>query len=109
MAGLNKFLHGTVWKQNNELVLIVSSDEYNARSVDINCVAIKGAAESVSFDNIQCNQIFTVKKEELNEFQGALPATLLAAVKARIRQQLNMGDDSGNVQNIRDTAAKLIG
>jgi len=109
-SSLNKFLHGTLWKWiPNELALIISNDEYNSRSLEVNCVSVTGViGDSISIDNVQCNQVHTVEKAALYEFMGAIPASILAAVKAKIQKQFNMGDDK-NLHAVQETAAKLIG
>jgi len=109
-SSLNRFLHGTLWKWvSNELALIISNDEYNSQNPVVNCVSVTGVLEdSISIDNIQCNQIHTVKKEVLHEFIGAVPAPILAIVKANLQKQFNIGDDK-NLQAIQETASKLIG
>lgn len=109
-SSLNKFLHGTLWKWvPNELALIISNDEYNSRSSDVNCVSVTGVTgDSISIDNVQCNQVHTVEKAALYEFMGAVPTPILAAVKAKIQRQFNMGDDK-NLHAVQETAAKLIG
>jgi hypothetical protein len=66
---------------------------------------------SVSIDkdnHVQCNQVHTVQKDALTGFKGAVPVSVLAAVKAKIRGQFGMGEDTENLQIVRDTAARLI-
>jgi|GEM_PF-5697806 len=107
--GLNKHLHGTVWRWTDEFVLIISSDEYNSGSLDVNCISI---AADTGFDDINCflcNQIHTAKKEELSSYEGAVPALTLAAIKTKIQKQLNLGNGLGNLQPVLDTATKLVG
>ena len=109
-SSLNKFLHGTLWKWiPNELALIISNDEYNSQSSDVNCVSVMDVmGDSISIDNIQCNQVHTVEKAALNEFMGAVPAPILAAAKTKIQKQFNMGDDK-TLHAVQETAARLIG
>jgi len=109
-TSLNRFLHGTLWKWTpNELALIISNDEYNSQNSAVNCVSVTNVSDdTISIDNIQCNQIHTIKKEALHEFMGAVPAPIIAIVKAKIQKQFNMGDDK-NLLAIQETATKLIG
>jgi len=108
--GLNRFLHGTLWKwDSGELALIISSDEYNSQNADVNCVSVVGVSDnSIGIENIQCNQIHTVEKSALFEFMGAVPTHVLAAVKSKVQKQFNMGDDK-SMQAIQETAALLVG
>ena len=106
---LNRFLHGTLWKWiPNELVLIISNDEYNCQSTDVNCVSVtKVLGDSISINNVQCNKIYTIDKKALNEFMGAVPMPILAAVKTKIQKQFNMGDDK-TLHAVQETATRLI-
>ena len=108
---LNKYLHGTLWGWvNGELALIISNDEHNSHSPEVNCISVTGILdEIVSIDNFRCSQIHTVKKTALTDFNGAVPAPILVAVKAKIRVLFNMGENVENLQSIKATAAKLIG
>jgi outer membrane biosynthesis protein TonB len=109
--GLNRYLHGTVWGwKPGKDALIISGDDNNRCNPEVNCVTITATADdSVGIDNILHTQIYTVSKKELVKFKGAVHATLLAAVKAKIKKQLGMDAGETGLKDIRDTAAKLIG
>jgi mRNA-degrading endonuclease toxin of MazEF toxin-antitoxin module len=111
--GLNKYLHGTVWvyptpekkRGAKRLALIISDSQANFGSPTVNVVvAVSGATNEyinvpLNMDagyQIQCDQIHTVAKEELTEYAGALPTSLLASVKSKIRAHFNLdeGDSS---------------
>jgi len=107
---LNRFLHGALWKWiPNELALIISNDEYNSQSPTVNCVSVTNiSGDSISIDNVQCNQIHTVEKDALLEFMGAIPTPILTVIKAKIQKQFSMGDDK-TLHAVQETATRLIG
>jgi mRNA-degrading endonuclease toxin of MazEF toxin-antitoxin module len=114
-VGLNKFLHGSVWSWiPGERALIISNDEHNTQNAELICLSVSNVqgGASVCIDKstyIQCNQIHMIDKTALKKFEGAISAQILTSAKAKISTLLNMNMDSGNLQPIRDTAAKLIG
>ena len=109
--GLNKYLHGTLWGWvNGELVLIISSDEHNSQSPEVNCISVTGIlGEKISINNFRYSHIQTVKKTQLISFEGAVPGPVLSAVKAKIRALFNLGGNIENLQGIKESAVKLIG
>ena len=95
--GLNKFLHGTVWDGiPGELALIISSDEHNMRSPEVNYVSIVGNGNDnlVSLDNIRCDQIYTVEKQAFSTFRVA--ASCAAQERSCRAKQLRV-----KLQNLR--------
>jgi len=113
--GLNGYLHGSVWSWiPGENALIISNDEHNIQNPELICLTVSGVkgGASVCVDDknyIQCNQIQMLEKNALSKFEGAVPAPVLTAAKAKISALLNIVIEPGNLQPIRDTAAKLVG
>ena len=113
--GLNRYLHGSVWSWiPGEHALIISNDEHNIQNPEVICLSVSktqnGASVCIDTKNyVQCNQIHMVEKNALTKFEGAVSAPVLAAAKAKIGALLNINAEPGNLQPIRDTAAKLIG
>lgn len=113
--GLNKYLHGSVWSwRQGERALIISNDEHNTQNESVICLTVSNAqgnaAVCIDAKNcIQCNQVHMIEKSALGKFEGAVSAPVLATAKAKLSALLNMNSDAGNLQPIRDTAARLVG
>lgn len=89
--------------QNGERpILIVSNDTFNAYSPVVTCASIttvpKVSPVHVSIhvyedSDIQCEQIHTVSKNELDDYIGMVPHDILKQVKEKLKIQFDLDTD----------------
>ena len=115
IEGVHKYLQGSIWHWRNpnsnvregvqagsRPVLVISNDIFNKYSPVVNCVSITTNIKNSRVhepvfitrpSHIQCEQIHTVSKEELNEYLGTVEHSTMSNVKAKLKIQFGMGED----------------
>jgi len=114
LKSTNKYVQGSVWYWKNERekmpgvqngerpILIVSNDTFNAYSPVVTCASIttvpKVSPVHVSIhvyedSDIQCEQIHTVSKNELDDYIGMVPHDILKQVKEKLKIQFDLDTD----------------
>jgi len=115
MESTIKFTQGTIWHWGNKgeqragvqsgerPVLIVSNNTFNKHSPVVNCVCITSVLKDspvhvplhVNRDShIQCEQIHTISKEDLQNYIGTASAATMNMVKEKLRFQFDMTSDN---------------
>ena len=111
---VSKYVQGSIWHWNNKRelipgvqgmdrpVLIISNDRFNESSAVVTCATITTTLYDspvhvpihITADcHIQCEQIQVISKEELGNFKGLVPESVMAQVKEKLKIQFNIGAD----------------
>ena len=111
---VNKYTQGTVWywvnptshrsgvQSGDRPILIISNNKFNMHSPVVNCVSITSVLKPspvhvpvtlLQDSHIQCEQLHTIPKTELNDYIGTVPQSVLASVKEKMLFQLDINED----------------
>lgn len=131
MNHISRYVQGTVWhwsrgtndrfekgvQGDDRPVLVISNNVFNMSSPAVNCLTITSVLKDSPVhvpvhlyqpSHIQCEQIHTIRKQNLVHYKGTVSENTLKEVKEKLKFQLNIDNNLFNDVNNIDATLKDI-